>query len=59
MLAISRNDGEKVMIDGGRIVIQVVKSIHGRTKLGIEAPKDVTVDREEVHARKQAARQAD
>jgi len=51
MLIFTRKDGESIMIDGGRIKITIL----GRTKkgyqtrVGIEAPKEVIIDREEIH----------
>ncbi len=51
MLVLSRNWGESVIIDGHIKV--VVVSIHGeKVRLGIEAPRDMPVDREEVHVAK-------
>lgn len=51
MLILSRRIGEKIMI-GDDIVIQLV-GIQGRqARIGITAPEDVVVDREEIHDRK-------
>ena len=48
MLVLSRKVNESICIGGDLIRIMVV-SIHGdRVKLGIEAPKDVTVHRHEI-----------
>ena len=55
MLVITRREGEEVVIGDPRHPIGVVRiaSIKGdRVRLGIEAPRDVIVDRGEVHARK-------
>ncbi len=49
MLVLSRLPGEKLVIDGGRIIVTVVQIDRNKVKIGVEAPKDVTVDREEVH----------
>ena len=52
MLVLTRKVGEKLVI-GSTIRISVVSIGPGRVKLGIEAPADVTIDREEIHERKQ------
>lgn len=52
MLVLSRNKNEKILI-GEHIVVMVVGiDHHGTVKLGIEAPDDVEVDREEVRIAK-------
>jgi len=59
MLILTRNAGERLIIStpaGEEIAIQVV-GCRGMVKLGIEAPKTITVDREEIHRRKIAERQ--
>lgn len=57
MLVLSRKEEEKVIV-GHDIVITIV-AIHGdKVKLGIEAPRDIPVHRQEVYdaiARKAAA----
>lgn len=57
MLVLSRKEEEKVIV-GDDIVITIV-AIHGdKVKLGIEAPRDIPVHRQEVYdaiARKAAA----
>jgi carbon storage regulator CsrA len=40
------------MIDGGRIVVTVVQVDGGRVRVGVEAPVDVVVDREELHIKR-------
>lgn len=48
MLNLTRRAGEKIMI--GSDVIVVIKSIHGvAVEVGIEAPKDVSIHREEIY----------
>ena len=50
MLLLSRNVGQKIMI-GDDIVI-VVSQIRGQqVSIGIEAPKEVSVHREEIYQR--------
>jgi carbon storage regulator len=47
MLVLSRKLNERIVIDGG-IVITVVKIDRNQVRLGIEAPGDVPVFREEL-----------
>jgi carbon storage regulator len=47
MLILSRKAGQSIVI-GGNIIVQVVRVEGDQIKLGIEAPKEVTVHREEV-----------
>ncbi len=48
MLILTRKKNERIVIDD-KIVITVVEMRDGRVKLGIVAPKEVTVHREEVY----------
>src|SRR5947209_20167744 len=51
MLVLSRKVDEAIVIAGQvRVVVAEVRG--GTVRLGVEAPRDVTVDREEVHLRK-------
>ncbi len=48
MLILGRKLGEAIVV-GGNVTVRVLE-VHGeRIKLGIEGPKNVKVDREEVH----------
>lgn len=47
MLVLTRKCGEEIVIDGG-IRIQVLESKGGRVRLGIFAPRDVSVVRSEL-----------
>ena len=47
MLVLSRKNGQKLIIDD-KIEIVVIESSYNAVKLGIVAPKDVTVLREEI-----------
>lgn len=47
MLVLSRKRDERIVI-GGDIVITVVEIRGDKVRLGIEAPKDVPVNRQEV-----------
>lgn len=49
MLVLSRKVGEKVVI-GGDITVTVIEVRGDKVRLGFLAPKDVTVNREEVQA---------
>jgi carbon storage regulator len=52
MLVLSRKVGEEIVI-GGNIRVRIIK-IHGnKVRLGVIAPDDVSVDRQEIHDRKQ------
>ena len=48
MLVLARDVGESIRI-GDDIIIQVVASSSGKLRLGITAPKDIPVHREEVY----------
>jgi len=51
MLVLTRCLGETIVIDGDiRITVVAVKG--DRVRIGVTAPKDVTVDRQEVHERR-------
>lgn len=52
MLVIRRRPGEVVLI-GDNIQVQVLESSHGQVKLGIRAPKDVVVLRQEIYLTQQ------
>jgi len=47
MLALTRRIGESLIIDGN-IKVKLLSMGGGRVKLGIEAPQNITIDREEV-----------
>ncbi len=50
MLVLQRREGERLVIEaGGRTIFVLVAAMDGgRVRLGVEAPADVRVDREEV-----------
>ena len=54
MLVLSRRIGERLVIDG-RITVTVIDIRGGQIRLGIEAPKEVPVWREEVKAKREMA----
>jgi carbon storage regulator len=47
MLVLSRKENERLVIDGN-IVVTVVRVAGGKVRLGIQAPADVHVKREEL-----------
>lgn len=47
MLVLSRKCGEAIIINGN-IKVQVIRSSDGRVSLGIEAPDDVPIRRDEL-----------
>lgn len=48
MLILNRKQGESIIIDD-RIEIKVLEIVDGKIKIGIEAPKEVTILRKEVY----------
>lgn len=55
MLIVTRRKGERVMI-GDSVVVTVADIKDGQVRIGIDAPKDITVHREEVYVRIQDER---
>ncbi len=55
MLVLSRKIGESIII-GNSVRVTVVDIGQGRVKIGVHAPDTVSVDREEIHDRKQNER---
>jgi carbon storage regulator len=50
MLVLSRKTGQRLLI-GPNIQVAVLSVQGGRVRLGIQAPEDVSVHRQEVHER--------
>lgn len=48
MLVLARRVGEKIRIDGD-VVLTILEIDRGKVRVGIAAPAEVTVHREEVH----------
>jgi carbon storage regulator len=48
MLVLSRKAGEKILI-GDNIAVTVVRVAQGVVRLGVEAPKELPIVREELH----------
>jgi carbon storage regulator len=55
MLVLSRKEGQRIMI-GGNVVITIVESRGERVRIGVEAPSNVPIHREEVFQRIQDER---
>jgi carbon storage regulator len=53
MLVLTRHNGEQIII-GEKVVVTVVAIEGNKVRLGIQAPRDVRVDRKEVHDRRVA-----
>ena len=53
MLVLKRRKGEQIFINKGQIQIQVLYQRGSAVALGIKAPPDVDIDREEIFLRKQ------
>ena len=50
MLILTRKTGESIMI-GDSVVVKVLGVRAGQIKIGVEAPKDLSVHREEIYKR--------
>ena len=48
MHVLSRKLNERIILNGGEIIIDVVKIASGSVRLGISAPASVSIHREEV-----------
>lgn len=57
MLILSRNIGQRIRI-GKDVVVSVLDIKGSNVRLGIDAPKDMIVDREEIHKRRIAGQKA-
>jgi len=51
VLVLSRKIGDEIIIDG-RIRVRIIGVKGDRVRVGIEAPPEVSVDRQEVHRRR-------
>lgn len=52
MLIMTRKAGQSIIIDKD-IVVTVLETKGMQVKIGIEAPREITVDREEIHIKKE------
>ena len=51
MLVLTRSVGERLIINNGEIQLNVLEVKGNQVRLGVEAPKHVTVHREEIFNR--------
>jgi carbon storage regulator len=55
MLVLSRRLKQAIVI-GGEVRVTILAITPSRVELGVEAPREVLVDREEIHVRRQQCR---
>ena len=53
MLILERGIGQSILIGGRTVTVKVLDARGGRVRLGITAPREVSVDREEIYQRKE------
>ncbi len=54
MLVLTRSEGQRLIINDGEILIDVLEIRGNQVRLGVKAPKNITIHREEVYNRIQA-----
>ena len=61
MLILSRREGERIVVDAGtwQIEVQVLRAGNGRVRLGVVAPRNIAVHRQEVWERIRQWREPD
>ena len=52
MLILSRRTHESIIVDNGKIKFTIMSVIGRHVKVAIEAPDEITIDREEIYLRK-------
>lgn len=52
MLVLTRRRGQKIVINGD-ITVEIVSGENGAYRVGIDAPKHISIDREEIYRKKQ------
>lgn len=55
MLVLSRRLNQAIVI-AGQVRVTVLAITPSRVEIGVEAPREITVDREEIHVRRQECR---
>ncbi len=58
MLILTRRISETLMINGGEVTVTVLGVKGNQVRIGIKAPQDMEVDREEIFLKKQKERSA-
>ncbi len=59
MLILRRNRGQSIVIgERAQVIVKILQEDKGVITLGIQAPKSILVDREEVYRKKEAEREA-
>lgn len=56
MLVLTRRTGELIHI-GDNIILKIISVEDGRVKIGIDAPREIAVDREEIYLRKKQSKE--
>lgn len=56
MLILTRRISETLMINGGEVTVTVLGVKGNQVRIGINAPQDMEVDREEIYLKKQKER---
>lgn len=56
MLILTRRTGEEILIDQGQIQIKVLFARNGNVAIGINAPRQIAIDRKEIYLKKQRAK---
>jgi len=51
MLVITRREQESIIFGDGQIKVKILRLSDGEVKLGIEAPRDISIHREEIFNR--------
>lgn len=51
MLVLARKRGEAIVIDEGTVVITILETHGDRVRIGVQAPAEVTIHRQEVWER--------
>lgn len=47
-IVLTRAEGQRIVIDDGRIIVKLTSARRGRAKISIEAPRTVRIVREEL-----------